>query len=544
MIFGLPSTATEVPQLLELRRLASRGFAGVLALFTIGNPIVCYLTGMNWALALGVSAFSAAVGVGAHLTNRDGLAGRMLIAICLMNCYDIAIYATSFTSYQLDAHMLYFVIAALLTAYCCWATLLVACLHTAVQHFTFNFLLPEYVYPGGTDWLRFFYHATILLIQMGGSGVIAVYFHRLFTGNHATVAELNAASAERAAIRKQDEAQRQASQAERERAQATVIEGAEHQRQVVSRLAEGLEQLAQGGLDYRIEDAFTPEYEQLRANFNTAMARLSEAMASVAGNTGAIRSGTSEISTVAEELSHRANDQSENLQGTVAALGEITGGLNETAQGASHAREVVAAAKSDAEKSAAVVTQAVGAMTGIEQSSKQIGQIITVIDEIAFQTNLLALNAGVEAARAGEFGRGFAVVAQEVRALAQRSAEAAKEIKTLISASSAQVDQGVKLVQRTGEALQRIVGEIGEISDVVASMADSIKTQSSGLGQINASVSEIDRSVRDNAQMFKSSAGSTRSLAHQAEELERQIGFFRIGRGGGARPAQRMRLSA
>ena len=189
-------------------------------------------------------------------------------------------------------------------------------------------------------------------------------------------------------------------------------------------------------------------------------------MSAVSGNTQAIRSGADEISTAADDLSRRTEQQASSLEETAAALEEITVTVKKTAEGAKHARDIVSTAKVDAEKSGEVVREAMAAMTGIDKSSKQIGQIIGVIDEIAFQTNLLALNAGVEAARAGDAGRGFAVVASEVRALAQRSAEAAKEIKGLISASTAQVDQGVRLVGRTGEALGRIVTQVIEINAV------------------------------------------------------------------------------
>ncbi len=177
------------------------------------------------------------------------------------------------------------------------------------------------------------------------------------------------------------------------------------------------------------------------------MEKLQQTMQGISATTQAIRTGTEQIAIAADDLSRRSEKQAASLEETAAALDEITATVKRTAEGATHARETVAAAKTEAEKAGAVVREAMGAMGGIEKSSRQIGQIIGVIDEIAFQTNLLALNADVEAARAGDAGRGFAVVAMEVRGLAQRSAEAAKEIKRLISASTAQVDQGVHLVE-------------------------------------------------------------------------------------------------
>ncbi|MGC1302700.1 MAG: methyl-accepting chemotaxis protein, partial [Caulobacteraceae bacterium] len=193
------------------------------------------------------------------------------------------------------------------------------------------------------------------------------------------------------------------------------------------------------------------------------------------------------------------------------------------------ARDAVSNAKSDAERSGVVVRQAVSAMSGIEQSSRQIGQIIGVIDEIAFQTNLLALNAGVEAARAGDAGRGFAVVAQEVRALAQRSAEAAKEIKGLISASAQQVASGVSLVGETGAALDRIVSQVVGISAVVVEIAASAQEQAVGLHEVNTAINQMDQVTQQNAAMVEQSTAASHSLTQETEALARLIGQFRTG---------------
>jgi methyl-accepting chemotaxis protein len=217
------------------------------------------------------------------------------------------------------------------------------------------------------------------------------------------------------------------------------------------------------------------------------------------------------------------------LEETAAALDEITATVRKTAEDAAHARKVVSDAKLGAEHSGQVVRKAVAAMSGIETSSGQIGQIISVIDEIAFQTNLLALNAGVEAARAGEAGRGFAVVASEVRALAQRSAEAAKEIKTLISASGAQVDQGVDLVAETGKALETIVAQITELSSIVIDIAASAQEQAAGLDQVNIAVNAMDQVTQQNAAMVEQSTAASHALARETDELVQLIGRFKVG---------------
>ena len=320
--------------------------------------------------------------------------------------------------------------------------------------------------------------------------------------------------------------QQEAMRREQERQRA---ENAERQQAVVSSLAEGLDHLADGDLTFRLNTPFQEEYEKLRADFNGAMLRLQDTMKVIAHNTQGMRSGAGEISQAADDLSRRTEQQAASLEETAAALDQITATVRRTAEGATQAQAVVSVAKGDAERSGQVVRDAVGAMGKIEQSAKEISQIIGVIDEIAFQTNLLALNAGVEAARAGDAGRGFAVVATEVRALAQRSAQAAKEIKALISASAREVDQGVDLVGQTGQALQRIVGQISEINGVVAEISASAGEQSTGLHQVNSAVNQMDQVTQQNAAMVEQSTAASHALAREAEELSRLISRFQVG---------------
>jgi methyl-accepting chemotaxis protein len=252
-------------------------------------------------------------------------------------------------------------------------------------------------------------------------------------------------------------------------------------------------------------------------------------MRSIVTNTSGLRTGTEEITQASDDLSRRTEQQAASLEETAAALDEITATVRKTAEGAKQARDVVSQTRSDAEQSGEVVRHAVAAMSSIEQSSQQISQIIGVIDEIAFQTNLLALNAGVEAARAGDAGRGFAVVASEVRALAQRSAEAAKEIKTLISTSAKQVGAGVKLVGETGESLGRIVIQVAEITTVVTEIAASAQEQATGLHEVNTAINQMDQVTQQNAAMVEQSTAASHALAQETSELVRLTERFQIG---------------
>ncbi len=335
--------------------------------------------------------------------------------------------------------------------------------------------------------------------------------------------------AENRTLRAGQEAANAAAEAERRRAEAERAAVAEQQAAVVGALAHALERLAQGDLTARVEAQVAPEYESLKHDFNVAMSQLQNTMGVVVGATSSMRSGADEISRAADDLSRRTEQQAASLEETAAALDEITATVRKTAEGAVHAQGVVTGARAGAAQSAEVVQRATAAMGEIEQSSRQIGQIIGVIDEIAFQTNLLALNAGVEAARAGEAGKGFAVVASEVRALAQRSAEAAKEIKALINASSAQVGQGVDLVAETGKALQLIVTQVAEINGIVTEIAASAREQATGLQQVNTAVNQMDQVTQQNAAMVEESTAASHSLANEAVELARLIGQFKTG---------------
>lgn len=332
---------------------------------------------------------------------------------------------------------------------------------------------------------------------------------------------------EREQAAKQRELDRVANEkAQKEAEEATRKAGVEL---VVSSFGEGMKALAERNLTYRINKQLPEEYRGLQSDFNNALNQLEAAMGEIDASASDIAGNCNEIRNGAQEMAMRTERQAAALEETAAAVNEITSTVNRSAEGAVQANSRAGGAKQNAERGNTVMNQAVGAMRAIAKSSSEISQIIGVIDEIAFQTNLLALNAGVEAARAGEAGRGFAVVASEVRALAQRSADAAKEIKTLINASETQVESGVKLVEESGGALGKIVEDIAAISGLMGELASSQREQANALGEIDSAVSQMDQSTQQNAAMAEESNAAAEALAGYAKQMADLVSRFQIG---------------
>ncbi|MDR3526286.1 MAG: methyl-accepting chemotaxis protein [Rhizomicrobium sp.] len=314
---------------------------------------------------------------------------------------------------------------------------------------------------------------------------------------------------------------------------------AEQTKTIVDSIGAGLSRLAAGDLTHRVSANLTGAFAKLKEDFNTAMSQLQETMQRVLNSTHQITNGAGEISTAADDLSRRTEQQAASLEETAAALEEITATVKKTSANTREVTTSVATAKSAAEVGGRVVGTAVTAMDAIAQSSRQITDIIGVIDEIAFQTNLLALNAGVEAARAGDAGRGFAVVASEVRALAQRSSEAAKQIKALINTSSAHVGDGVKYVGESGEALKRIVDQVVQINAVVGEMAQAAEQQATGIEEVNSAVAQMDQVTQQNAAMVEESTAASRNLAGETQTLKEIVSFFKVAEERFAAPVAR-----
>ncbi len=340
----------------------------------------------------------------------------------------------------------------------------------------------------------------------------------IFRDNQLRLAELHEREQAQAADQESTRATQEAARAASAKEQAEVVDG----------LAQGLQRLTAGDLTCRLDKPFAPAYESLRADFNATVTQLAEIMRTISHRASGIETASSETSAAADDLSRRTENQAANLQETATTLNEITNAVSRTAEGSAQADKMVGETGVEARESGEVVRRAVSAMSEIEASSKQIFQITGVIDEIAFQTNLLALNAGVEAARAGDAGKGFAVVAQEVRALAQRSAEAAKEIKALIASSSNQINSGATLVGEAGQALERIVGRVGDVTRLITEISASVREQANGLKEVNIAVNRMDQITQQNAAMVEESTAASHAMRQEAEQLGSMIRRFRI----------------
>ncbi|PDS76190.1 HAMP domain-containing methyl-accepting chemotaxis protein [Rhizobium sp. L43] len=331
---------------------------------------------------------------------------------------------------------------------------------------------------------------------------------------------------------------RSESEAVRASAQQRAEREAEQLRFATTTLGGGLRRLAAGDISFQLSEQFAAEYETLREDFNASLRQLGATIGAVLQTVQSIDNGTGEIASAAQDLSKRTEQQAASLEETAAALDEITSNVAMATKRTDEARNVALEADISAQRSATVVSEAEQAMRRIEESSQQISNIIGAIDEIAFQTNLLALNAGVEAARAGEAGKGFAVVAQEVRELAQRAAQAAKEIKGFIQKSSTEVQNGVKLVLETGTSLKSIGEYVVQINQLMDAIATSAREQSTGLAEINTAVNQMDQATQQNAAMVEQSTAAAASLSSEAGRLRDLVNQFQLDGDKGAPDVQ------
>jgi methyl-accepting chemotaxis protein len=338
-------------------------------------------------------------------------------------------------------------------------------------------------------------------------------------------ARLEGAAAEQ---RKQTEAQRLEAEAERHRSAEAQAAAAEEQARAIQALADGLTKMSEGDLTIRLNDGFTEAYRQIKDDFNTTVGRLGETIGAIVGSTREVTNASAEISTSTTDLSQRTEEQAASLEQTSASMEEIAVTVKKNAENAQQANASANKARDIAHRGGEVVARAVEAMAQIEGSSGKITDIITVIDEIARQTNLLALNAAVEAARAGDAGRGFAVVASEVRTLAQRSSQAAKDIKNLITNSNGQVKEGVALVNQAGSALAEILASIKEVAGVVSGIAIASAEQAVGIEQVNKALAQMDEVTQQNSALVEENAATAKTLEQQSTSMGERIAFFQL----------------
>ena len=518
----------------QAENLQSQKCAGalvVLAITWILTLAVGILSGVSGANLTATLVPAIALGLAQTMlwkTNGERDMGPILSGVLLMAQMSLVVASVRGHPWQTDLHMAYFALLAVLIIFCDWRVILAATATVAVHHLAFSYFLPEAVFPGSASLGRVVLHAGVLLVEAAVLIWVAASVVRMFDASDNARRESETVMSQAVAANQAAEIARAEAEAERLRAAERDHEIRAVQALVVEQTGRGLAALAQGDLTYRINTVFPEAYARLKDDFNNAMAGIETAMSSLGSVASSMWDSAGQIATAAGTLAQRTELQAASLEETAAALDQITATVRQSAEGADQAGQVVRTTHNEAERSGEIVSRAVAAMSEIEQSSAQISQIIGVIDEIAFQTNLLALNAGVEAARAGDAGRGFAVVAAEVRALAQRSAEAAKEIKLLISASSRQVAGGVELVGQTGDALISFASQVMQINALMGGITASAREQATALAQINEAINQMDQMTQQNAAMAQQSTVASQGLNQEASELTQLVGRFQV----------------
>ena len=421
--------------------------------------------------------------------------------------------------WMIDLHMTFFVAIATLTALADWRPLVAGAVVTILHHWVLNFVAPVLVFGMAGDLTRVGLHAVVVLLEIGALAQVSLRLKSLLLAR----AEAQAAAAEIEAAAAREHDRRAAEQAA-----------------VVTAIADGLRRLAAGDLGGRIGQPFPTAFEPLRVDFNQTLLDLEVLVSHVARASGHIRAGTGEIRNASEDLAQRTETQAGVVERALQTISQLVGIAGETRARAESASSAILRSSERMRAGHDVVASATATMEKIQQSSGEIGQIVSLIDGIAFQTNLLALNAGVEAARAGEAGKGFAVVANEVRALAQRSADAARDIKTLISASTALVGEGVAQVGQTGVVLRDVVDDVAAFTGTVDEITHGAGDTARKLAELRDTFGSLDSATQMNATMVEESHAALRSLAEETGILVEAVRRFT----GGATDGSVARLAA
>ncbi|MDX8355195.1 methyl-accepting chemotaxis protein [Cognatiyoonia sp. IB215182] len=473
--------------------------------------LITFIVGAKVALELAVTGSIAGFALAAAAYGAKAL--KPLLGVALVGQCVALTAAFSGHPWQIDSHMAFFAVLAVLVVLRDIPTILVATAAIALHHLSLSIMLPTLVYPSAdvaANLMRTLYHAVIILVE---AGFLCIAVHRQ---NH-LVAKVEAQMADTAQA---VEAERAAT-AEREAAHA-------RQRVAVSTLSSGLEALAKGDLTIRLGADIDGEFATLQRNFNTSLDQLQSILKGVVSTADDISSGSNNLASAANRLAERTEQQAASLGETAATIARIKGSVDETAENADNANTLMLAARELADDGKEVVSETVSAMDQIDKVSNEISQIISTIDDIAFQTNLLALNAGVEAARAGSAGQGFAVVAAEVRALAQRAGEASKEIAMLIRKSDEKVRSGVELAEKANGALASISDQVSKVSEAVAAINDATKTQAVGVSEIDAAMKDLDNLTQHNAAMVEETTAASVELNSDAAGLKQSASILRI----------------
>lgn len=518
-------------------------------------------------ISLGTLAICAVVTL-LWKVDQGGVAFRYGIAAGNMGVVSLILASFAGHPWQIDVHMYFFASLAIISAMCDWRATLVATASVAVHHLALNFIAPTLVFPEGTDLGRVILHAVILIAEAAALVWMIAQIQSLIKSADKTIAQQTAEAVATARAAESLAEERQASLKEAEelvakadhlrgeldavikgvlagdfstRANVNRFDGAFRELGVsTNQLVEGidlaitdtvrmLEAMSAGDLSQRMTADYRGKFLDLKNNANRTAEQLAGVVMQIQTATAEVDSAVAEITNGTNDLSARTEQAASNVEETAASTEEMAATVNKNAANAKDANALADNANQTATQGSEIVEQAVTAMGGIEKSAEKITDIIAVIDEIAFQTNLLALNASVEAARAGESGKGFAVVAQEVRQLAQRSAQAASDIKSLIQNSNGQVQEGVRLVNKAGDALGEIVGSISKVTGIVREISNASQEQASGVQEINGAVNSMDEMIQQNSALVEESTAAARALSDQSGKLNGLMNFFRIG---------------
>lgn len=480
-------------------------FCVLLSVVSVGLAMM--LGGGDTMVALCVSVAVAIAPVVLANARRTDEHALLVYGISLPVYPLLLIYLLRGSPWQMDMHMTIFAALAVITVLCSWRALIAAAGLAAVHHLALDLLAPSYVFYGDANFGRVILHAVIVVAETAA----LVWVARKIPSLLSDMAEQSAAMV----------AAEKATQAEREKIFTT-------QQNVVQTLKNGLTSLAQGDMTGRITTPFPNEYEALRTDFNRTLDSMNAMLRDVAHASAAVRTGAEEIRNASDHLASKTSAQAASLEETSAAVSELTASVGDAARNAQAAAASAISAQKEAQQSALVMKSAIDAMQSITKSSEQMGAVVALIEGIAFQTNLLALNAGVEAARAGEAGSGFAVVANEVRALAQRASDAAREISALIGESGRTVSSGVSLVNETAQSLERIEQSAVQVAQLVEQVSAMSQQQFSAIRQVDAVVSDMDSATQQNAAMLEQSHAASRSLSGEADRLTDMVGQFQL----------------